>query len=117
MNNITVGESPLKVVVGEKVATQNFSCGMTYDVSEEVKLKGEGYNEAIDKTLSTPLPPVEDCVGKDRDKIRGIVLDGLNNFIYGICSDGQHREILLSCVESITEKLANGKSILSWRKA
>ena len=55
MNNITVGESALKSVVPEWVKICPVCGG---DDCSEV----QAINKELDKTLSTPLPDVNDCV-------------------------------------------------------
>jgi len=63
MDNITLSESALKRVVPEKNTSPDAEYYMDLGDDRQYELDVErGENQAIDKTLSTPLPLVEDCV-------------------------------------------------------
>ena len=108
MNNIIVNESPLKVVVGEKKETgcksRNHKEYHCYGENDCPECDQEyGYNQAINKTLSTPLPPVEDCVEVD--------VVGLDEFVNNLKVPKESKKIFMEVAKAI----ANSKSILKWR--
>ena len=104
-NNITVGESILKAVVPEKKKELHGDKRVFYTAVEGVPF---GYNKAIDETLSTPLPDVNDCVEIDVQEISEIIYQLDDTFENPIFCNNEAFEI--------AKAIANSKSILKWNK-
>ena len=112
MNNITVGESALKVVVGKKGKSR-------YSEDKYADKKWVGRCNAIDKTLSTPLPPVEDCVEIDVEKINAVLKTvQFKDFIpdNGVRGKDGYRTLHNNARKRLAKAIANSKSILKWKK-
>ena len=105
-DNITVGESALRVVVGEKIDGLDIlevECihYQSIEYMERTDIAIMFYSEAIDKTLSTPLPDVNTCVE--------VAVEKLSNVLY--CET----DMDLTTCTILAKAIADSKTILKWR--
>jgi len=121
-DNITVGESALKVVVPKKISVKDrhhaFELGGTHFTemaSWDKDTIDYAFKSAIDKTLSTPLPDVNDCVELDVEKIEKVIRKIavlIEPPVVGECTLSHWK-----CSPSdLAKAIVNDKSILKWSK-
>jgi len=112
-----LSESALKVVVGKKN-----KCPVKYpDTADFRNGVLHGQDEEIDKTLSTPLPDVNDCVEMIADELSKAIK---KTELWTMADSEGHKKIVDMeeyfdapvCDEIAKTILANSKSILKWRE-